>query len=174
LLTYLARGLGADVALLSITRGEGGQNALGPEQGAQLAVLRSHELLAATRIYGIRLFFTRARDTGFVKTVETTQKIWGDTALADMVHVIRSFQPNIVINSWGGVHSGHGHHQTSGILTPQAVAAAADPTKYPGDLALWRVDQVLERYFGEGDKGWAAPTDQISPLWGRTYAEIGR
>jgi LmbE family N-acetylglucosaminyl deacetylase len=174
LLTYLSRGLGADVALLSITRGEGGQNALGPEEGPQLAVLRSHELLAATRIYGIRLFFTRARDTGYVKTVEAAEKVWGGTALADMVHVIRYFQPNIVINSWGGVHTGHGHHQASGILTPQAVAAAADPNQYPGDLAPWHVDQVLERYRGEGEKGWAAPTDQISPLWGRTYAEIGR
>ena len=174
LLTYLSRGLGANVALLSITRGEGGQNALGPEQGAQLAAIRSHELLAATRIYGIELFFTRAPDTGFVKTVETTEKIWGNWALPDMVQVIRVFQPNIVINSWGGVRQGHGHHQTSGILTPQAVAAAADPAKYPGDLAPWRVEQVLERYRGEGEKGWLAPTDQISPLWGRTYAEIGR
>ena len=174
LLTYLSRGLGADVALLSITRGEGGQNALGPEQGAQLAVLRSHELLAATQIYGIRLFFTRAPDTGFVKTVEAAEHVWGATALADMVHVIRYFQPNVVINSWGGVHTGHGHHQASGILTPQAVAAAADPAKFPGDLAPWRVDQLLERYREEGEKGWAAPTDQISPLWGRTYSEIGR
>ncbi len=174
LLTYLSRGLGADVALLSITRGEGGQNALGPEEGPQLAVLRSHELVAATRIYGIRLFFTRARDTGFVKTVEAAEQVWGGTALADMVQVIRYYQPNIVINSWGGVHTGHGHHQASGILTPQAVAAAADPKQFPGDLSLWHVDQVLERYRGEGEKGWAPPTDQISPLWGRTYAEIGR
>jgi LmbE family N-acetylglucosaminyl deacetylase len=174
LLTYLSRGLGADVALLSITRGEGGQNALGPEQGAQLAALRSHELLAATRIYGIRLFFTRAPDTGFVKTVEAAEKVWGDIALADMVHVIRYFQPNIVLNSWGGVHTGHGHHQTSGILAPQAVAAAADPAKYLGDLLPWHVDQVLERYRGEDDKGWVPPIDEISPLWGRTYAELGR
>ncbi len=174
LLTYLSRGLGADVALLSITRGEGGQNALGPEEGAQLAVLRSHELLAATKIYGIRLFFTRAPDTGFVKTVEAAEQVWGDTALADMVHVIRSYQPNFVINSWGGVHTGHGHHQTSGILTPVAVADAADPAKYPGDLAPWKVDRILERYRGEGEKGWAPPVDEISPLWGRTYAEIGR
>jgi len=174
LLTYLSRGLGADVALLSITRGEGGQNALGPEEGAQLAVLRSHELLTATQIYGIRLFFTRAPDTGFVKTVEAAEHVWGDTALADMVHVIRYFQPNIVINSWGGVHSGHGHHQTSGILTPLAVAAAADPAKFSGDLVPWRVDQLLERYRDEGDKGWAPPIDEISPLWGRTYTEIGR
>ncbi|HUJ39493.1 MAG TPA: PIG-L family deacetylase [Candidatus Acidoferrales bacterium] len=174
LLTYLSRGLGADVALLSITRGEGGQNAIGPEEGPQLAVLRSHELLAATRIYGIHLFFTRARDTGYVKTVEAAEKVWGNTALADMVHVIRYFQPNIVINSWGGVHSGHGHHQASGILTPQAVAAAADPKQFPGDLQPWHVDQILDRYRGEGEKGWEAPTDQISPLWGRTYAEMGR
>ena len=174
LLAYLSRGLGAEVALLSITRGEGGQNAIGPEEGAQLAVLRSHELLAATRIYGIRLFFTRARDTGFVKTVEAAQQVWGDTALADMVHVIRYFQPNIVINSWGGVHSGHGHHQNSGILTPLAVAAAGDPARYPGDLAPWHVDEILERYRDEGDKGWAPPIDEISPLWGRTYTEIGR
>jgi len=174
LLTYLSRGLHADVALLSITRGEGGQNALGPEQGMQLAALRSNELLAATRIYGIRLFFTRARDTGFVKTVEVTREIWGDTAMADLVHVIRKFQPNIVINSWGGVHTGHGHHQTSGIITPQAVAAAGDEKQYPGDLKPWHVDQVLDRFRGEGDKGWDAPTDQISPVWGKTYAEIGR
>ena len=173
-LAYLSRGLGANVALLSITRGEGGQNALGPEQGAQLAALRSHELVAATRIYGIGLFFTRAPDTGFVKTVEATQKIWGDTALADMVHVIRNFQPNIVINSWSGVHTGHGHHQTSGILTPQAVAAAADPKQFPDGLPAWHVDQVLDRFRGQGDKGYLVPTDRISPLWGRTYAEIGR
>ena len=174
LLSYLARGLHADVALMSITRGEGGQNALGPEQGLQLAALRSQELLSATRIYGIRLFFTRARDTGFVKTVEVTKSIWGDTALADMVHVIRTFQPNIVINSWGGVHSGHGHHQTSGILTPVAVAAAGDPKQFAGDLAPWHVDQILVRNFDGAKKGWAAPTDDISPLWGRTYIDIGR
>jgi LmbE family N-acetylglucosaminyl deacetylase len=173
-LTYLSRGLGAHVALLSITRGEGGQNALGPEEGPQLAALRSHELLAATRIYGIQLFFTRARDTGFVKTVEAAKQVWGDTALHDMVQVIRTYQPNIVLNSWGGVHTGHGHHQTSGILTPQAVAAAADPKQFSDAGPAWHVDQVLERYRGEGDKGWLVPTDQISPLWGRTYAEIGR
>ena len=173
-LTYLSRGLGANVALLSITRGEGGQNALGPEEGAQLAALRSHELLAATRIYGIQLFFTRAPDTGFVKTVEVTKQIWGDTALHDMVAVIRTFQPNIVLNSWGGVHTGHGHHQTSGILTPVAVAAAADPKQFPEAGPAWHVDHVLERYRGEGTKGYEVPTDQISPLWGRTYAEIGR
>ena len=121
-LTYLARGLHADVALLSLTRGEGGQNALGPEQAPQLGLIRTQELLAATRGYGVKLYFTRARDFGYSKTPEETEKIWGDQVLEDMVRVIRSFRPNIVINHWGGVHSGHGHHQLSGIWTTKAAA----------------------------------------------------
>src|SRR5258707_3290654 len=125
-LTYLARGLHADVALLSLTRGEGGQNALGPEQAPQLGLIRTQELLAATRGYGVKLHFTSAKDFGFSKTPEETQKIWGDQVLDDMVHLIRDFRPNIIINNWGGVHSGHGHHQAAGILTPRAVQLAAD------------------------------------------------
>src|SRR5467141_3043542 len=125
-LTYLARGLHADVALLSLTRGEGGQNALGPEQAPQLGLIRTQELLAATRGYGVKLYFTRARDFGFSKTPEETEKIWGDPVLEDMVRIIREFRPNIVINGWGGVHGGHGHHQAAGLLTPKAVELAAD------------------------------------------------
>ena len=102
-LTYLARGLHADVALLSLTRGEGGQNDLGPEQNPQLGLIRTQELLAATRGYGVKLFFTRARDFGFSKTPEETQKIWGDQVLEDMVRVIRTFRPNVVINNCGNV-----------------------------------------------------------------------
>ena len=122
-LTYLARGLHADVALLSLTRGEGGQNALGPEQAPQLGLIRTQELLAATRGYGVKLYFTRARDFGFSKTPEETEKVWGEQVLDDMVYLIRTFRPNIVINNWGGVHGGHGHHQAAGLLTPKAVAA---------------------------------------------------
>jgi hypothetical protein len=80
-LTYLARGLHANVALLSLTRGEGGQNALGPEQAPQLGLIRTQELLAATRGYGVKLFFTSAKDFGFSKTPEETEKIWGDQVL---------------------------------------------------------------------------------------------
>ena len=93
-LSYLARGLHADVALLSLTRGEGGQNALGPEQAPQLGVLRTEELMNATRVYGTRLFFTRAADFGYSKSPEETMKIWGDQALEDMVRVIRTFRPH--------------------------------------------------------------------------------
>ena len=115
-LTYLARGLHADVALLSLTRGEGGQNALGPEQAPQLGLIRTQELLAATRGYGVKLYFTRAKDFGYCKTPEEAEKVWGDQVVEDMVRVIRTFRPNIVINNWGGVHQGHGHHQAAGII----------------------------------------------------------
>src|ERR1700688_1970800 len=125
-LTYLARGLHADVALLSLTRGEGGQNALGPEQAPQLGLIRTQELLAATRAYGVKLYFTSARDFGFSKTPEETEKVWGEQVLDDMVYRIRDFRPNIIINNWGGVHGGHGHHQAAGLLTPKAVQLAAN------------------------------------------------
>src|SRR5438477_10459547 len=127
-LTYLARGLHADVELLSLTRGEGGQNALGPEQAPQLGLIRTQELLAATRGYGVKLDFTRAKDFGYSKTPEETEKIRGEEGLQDMVEVIRTFRPTVVINGWGGVHTGHGHHQASGLLTPKAVQLAADPS----------------------------------------------
>src|SRR2546430_12651130 len=108
-LTYLARGLHADVALLSLTHGEGGQNDLGPEQAPQLGLIRTQELLAATRGYGVKLYFTRAKEFGDCKTPEEAKKVWGDQVLEDMVRVIRTFRPNIVINGWCGGDQGHWH-----------------------------------------------------------------
>lgn len=185
-LTYLARGLHADVALLSITRGEGGQNALGPEQAPQLGLIRTQELLGATRGYGVKLYFTRARDFGYSKTAEETEKIWGDQVLEDMVRVIRAFRPNIVINHWGGVHSGHGHHQTSGLWTPQAVKFAADPTYHPemsheltpdGTPTPWNGGgtevQILDLDRGQNPKGYILPLDDFSPLYGKSWRQIG-
>ena len=176
-LTYLARGLHADVALLSLTRGEGGQNALGPEQAPQLGLIRTQELLAATRGYGVKLYFTRAKDFGFSKTPEETEKIWGDQVLEDMVHVIRTFRPNIVINNWGGVHGGHGHHQAAGLLTPKAVALAADPAYEKSgcdDCGAWSVSEILDLERGsENPQGYTLPLDEISPLYGLSYRQIG-
>ncbi len=176
-LTYLARGLGADVALLSITRGEGGQNALGPEQGPPLGILRTEELLAATRTYGVRLYFTRAPDFGYSKTPEETLKVWGDTALDDMVRVIRTFRPHVIINNWGGVRTGHGHHQAAGILTPRASAAAGDPRAFPHQLEegldTWKPALLLQLSRDDASGGLRLPLDEISPLWGKTYREIG-
>ena len=181
-LTYLARGLHADVALLSITRGEGGQNALGPEQAPQLGLIRTQELLAATRGYGVKLFFTRAKDFGYSKTPEETMKVWGDQVLRDMVGVIRTFRPNIVINGWGGVHTGHGHHQTAGLWAPRAVQLAADPTAFQGDLAgklpPWNGEsqgpvQILDLNRSDDGRGYALPLDDPSPIWGKSYRQIG-
>jgi LmbE family N-acetylglucosaminyl deacetylase len=178
LLAYLSHGLDADVALLTITRGQGGQNAIGPEQDGQLGVIRTEELLAAGKYYGVRQYFTRALDTGYVKTPEQAMKVWNGLALEDMVRVIRSYRPDVVINGWGGVRSGHGHHQASGILTPQAVAAAADPKMYPEQIAeglpAWKV--TLEtRLARDGSTAGAVqlPVNEVSPLWGKSYVEMG-
>jgi LmbE family N-acetylglucosaminyl deacetylase len=186
-LTYLARGLHADVALLSLTRGEGGQNALGPEQAPQLGLIRTQELLAATRGYGVKLYFTRAPDFGFSKTPEETQKIWGDRVLEDMVRIMRAVRPNIVINNWGGVHGGHGHHQASGLLTPKAVQLAADPNFHPemsrelsphGALTPWNGGetevQILDIARGsQTPKGYVLPLDDVSALYGKSWRQIG-
>ncbi len=182
-LTYLARGLHADVALLSLTRGEGGQNDLGPEQAPQLGLIRSQELLAATRGYGVKLFFTRAKDFGYSKTPEETEKVWGDEVLQDMVEVIRSFRPTVVINGWGGIHTGHGHHQATGLLTPKAVQLAADPNfKVRGsspaqeETAAWgdrRPVLLLDIDRGEKPQGYPLPLDDVSPLYGKSWREIG-
>jgi LmbE family N-acetylglucosaminyl deacetylase len=177
LLTYLSRGLDADVALLTITRGQGGQNATGPEQGTALGVIRTEELLAAGKYYGVRQFFTRAPDTGYVKSPQQALRIWGDVALEDMVRVIRTYRPDVVINGWGGVHGGHGHHQESGILTPQAVAAAADPKKFleqiKEGLAPWKVSLELRVARDAAKDAVPLPINDVSPLWGKSYVEMG-
>ena len=178
LLAYLSHGLNADVALLTITRGQGGQNAIGPEQDGELGVVRTDELLAAGQHYGVQQYFTRALDTGYLKSPDQAMKVWGNVALEDMVRVIRTYRPDVVINGWGGMHSGHGHHQASGILTPQAVTAAADPKMFPEQIAEgltpWKV--TLEARVARN--GTAAdvlplPADEVSSLWGKTYVEMG-
>src|SRR6202521_3945889 len=177
-LTYLARGLHADVALLSLTRGEGGQNDLGPEQAPQLGLIRTQELLAATRGYGVRLYFTRAKDFGYSKTPEETERIWGDEVVHDMVEVIRTFRPTVVINGWGGVHTGHGHHQAAGILTPKAVQLPGDSNyKLRGSSsvqedATWgdrRPILLLDVDRGEKPQGYPLPLDGISSLYGKSW-----
>jgi LmbE family N-acetylglucosaminyl deacetylase len=178
LLVYLSRGLDADVALMTLTRGQGGQNAIGPEQGAQLGMLRTEELLGASHHNGVTQFFSRAADFGFSKSPDQTLKIWGDVPLEDMVRVIRTFRPDIVINGWGGVHWGHGQHQASGILTPQAVVAAAEKNKFPNQiqegLSPWTVSLVLDSERDETPSGFLVPLNEVSPVWGKSYNEMGR
>jgi len=183
LLTYLVHGLGTDTTVLTLTRGEGGQNAIGPEQGKQLGILRSAELSAAMEVEGPHLYFTRVVDFGFSKTLQETLEKWHGVELEDMVRVIRTVRPNIVINGWAGQKTGHGNHQDSGYQTPKAVEAAADPGKYPDQIAEglkpWRVETVLDpvRALGPEEKvdftgAWVVPADDISPIWGRSYRDI--
>ncbi len=178
LLSYLSHGLDADVGLFTITRGQGGQNAIGPEQGERLGMLRTSELLAASQHNGVTQFFSRAPDFGYSKSAAQTMKIWGDTPLEDMIRVIRTFRPNIVINGWGGIQTGHGQHQSSGILTPQAVKQAADPNVFPDQLKEglkpWSVALLLDDRRAESKTGFRVPTEQVSALWGKSYSDFGR
>jgi hypothetical protein len=116
-------------------------------------------------------------DTGYVKTPEQARKIWGAVALEDMVRVIRTFRPQVVINGWGGTHSGHGHHQESGILTPQAVTAAADPKMFPEQIAeglpAWKVALNLRVARDNISGAIDLPINDVSPLWGKSYVDMG-
>jgi len=133
LLVLLSRGLGAQAAYLSLTRGEGGQNLIGPELGPELGVIRTEELLSARELDGARQFFTRAYDFGYSKTVDETFRFWPrDSILKDVLDVIRRFRPQIVIAVFSGTPAdGHGHHQVSAILARQAFDLLRDSAGGP-------------------------------------------
>ena len=133
LLTLLVRGMGAEAAYLSLNRGEGGQNLIGPELGQALGLLRTEELLAARRLDGAKQYFTRAYDFGFSKTQEETWTHWPrDTILKDVVRVIRRFRPQIVVSIFSGTpKDGHGQHQAAGWVAREAFRAAGDTTRFP-------------------------------------------
>ena len=133
LLTVLVRGMGADAAYLSLNRGEGGQNLIGPELGEALGLLRSEELLAARRLDGARQYFTRAYDFGYSKTLDETWTHWPrDTILKDVVRIVRRFRPQIIVSVFSGTpRDGHGQHQAAGWAAMEAFRAAGDSTRFP-------------------------------------------
>lgn len=133
LIALLARGQGVETAYLSLTRGEGGQNLIGNELGVALGLLRTEELLAARRIDGGRQFFTRAFDFGFSKTAKETFRFWPrEELLEDVVRVIRTFRPQVIVSVWSGTpRDGHGHHTVAGIIAREAFDVAADPARFP-------------------------------------------
>jgi LmbE family N-acetylglucosaminyl deacetylase len=162
LLAYLANVRHLDVGYLAMTRGGGGQNLIGGEQGALLDVIRTEELLSARRIDGARQWFTRMRDFGYSKRADETLGIWNhDEALADVVWVIRTFQPDVVITRFDELPPNHGHHTASAILAREAFAAAADPARFPdqlrGGIAPWQADRLLYNFANFG--GAAAPAE---------------
>jgi hypothetical protein len=137
LLTLESRGKGVQTLLLTLTRGEGGQNKTGDTFSDELGILRTLELLAADRYYGVDQRFTRVADFGYSKTPEETFQKWGgdDVPLQDMVRVIREFRPDVLIARFSGTdRDGHGHHQASAILTKEAFRAAADPNRFPEQI----------------------------------------
>ncbi len=178
LLAWLARGRKLRTAYLSLTRGEGGQNLIGPEQGELLGVIRTEELLAARRVDGAEQYFTRAVDFGFSKSAEETLAKWGrEQILADMVWLIRSFRPDVVILRFSGTsRDGHGHHQASALLGREAFEAAGDPSRFPEQLARvkpWRARRLLWNAFGaSGQPAIEVDVGAFDPLLGYSFTEI--
>ncbi len=185
LLAYLANGAQVRTAYLSLTRGGGGQNLIGAEQGPALGLIRTQELLAARHIDGAEQFFTRARDFGFSKSPEETLRIWGkDQVLADVVAVIRKFRPDVIITRFSPEPSEtHGHHTASAILALEAFRAAADPKFHPEQLAGGVTPWQARRIFWNRSSFFLKPTDDLSgdvkldvneynPLLGESYGEM--
>jgi len=144
LLAYLANGRHLATTYLSMTRGGGGQNLIGTEQSELLDVVRTQELLAARRIDGARQRFTRMRDFGYSKTAAETLSVWGkDEALLDVVRVIRSFQPDVIITRFDEKPPNHGHHTASAILAREAFEAAADPARFKDAGAPWQATRLV-------------------------------
>ena len=137
MLTLEARGKGVSTLLMTLTRGEGGQNELGSNLFDVLGVVRTLEVLAADRYYGVEQRFSRVADFGYSKTPEETFQKWQghDIPLGDIVRVIRTFRPDVLIARFSGTErDGHGHHQASAILTKEAFRAAADPKRFPEQI----------------------------------------
>ena len=147
-IAYLARGRGYRTAYLSLTRGDGGQNLLGPQLGEALGVARTQELLAARRVDGGRQYFTRAKDFGYSKNAEETLSVWDrQEVLADIVRVIREFRPDVIITRFSPKPAPtHGHHTASAVLAVEAFRLAADPTAFPEqlrELRPWQARRIV-------------------------------
>ena len=172
LLAFLARGENARTAYLSLTRGDGGQNIIGPELFESLGVIRTEELLQARRLDGAQQYFARAFDYGFSKTLAEAKQKWDEKiVLCDVVRAIRSFRPMVVLSRFSGTPAdGHGQHQYAGYITPLAVKAAADPAQCTQSGPVW---QSLKFYSGIGGQPTLrVNTGLFDTLLGRSYAEI--
>jgi LmbE family N-acetylglucosaminyl deacetylase len=184
LLAFLANAKLYRTGYLSMTRGDGGQNLIGDEQGIELGLIRTQELLAARRIDGAEQFFTRAYDFGFTKSPDETFQFWDhDKILSDVVWVIRKFQPDVIITRFPTTgEGGHGHHTASAILAGEAFDAAADPKKFPEQFKYgvkpWQAKRLLWNTFNFGSVNTERP-DQFkidaggyNSLLGESYGEI--
>jgi LmbE family N-acetylglucosaminyl deacetylase len=184
LLAYFANGRLLETSYLSLTRGDGGQDLIGPELREQLGVIRTQELLAARRIDGAHQYFTRANDFGFSKTSAEALSVWNhEQVLADVVWVIRQRRPDVLITRFPpDPRAGHGHHQASAILAAEAFDAAGDPKRFPEQLKYVQVWQPKRLYWNTGSF-FVKPGENMdgylkldaggyNPLLGQSYGEI--
>ena len=183
LLGYLANEKKLRTGYLSLTRGDGGQNLIGKEQGELLGLIRTQELLAARIIDGAEQFFTRANDFGYSKTPEETFTFWNkDSILADVVLTIRRFKPDVIICRFPTTgEGGHGHHTASAMLAVEAFDAAADPKRFSEQLKsvqVWQAKRIFWNTFNFGTTNTTAPNQLkidvgvFNPLLGKSYGEI--
>src|SRR5690606_40377292 len=147
LLSWLVNDQNIETAYLSLTRGDGGQNLIGSEQGAALGLIRTYELLEARKLDGAKQYFTRAIDFGFSKNPEDTFKHWDiDSITSDVVWVIRNFKPDLIICRFPPTAAaGHGQHSGSAIIAEKAFKAAADKNSFPDQLAhvgVWQIGRA--------------------------------
>ena len=183
LLAYLANEKLYRTGYLSLTRGDGGQNLIGDEQGVDLGLIRTQELLSARRVDGSEQFFSRAFDFGFSKSPEEALRIWGhDKILSDVVWVIRKFKPDVIITRFPTTgEGGHGHHTASALLAGEAFDAAADPTRFPEQLkyvSVWQAKRLLWNTFNFGSTNtqredqFKLECGDYNPVLGKGYGEI--
>jgi LmbE family N-acetylglucosaminyl deacetylase len=187
MLTLESRGKGASVLLLTLNRGEGGQNKVGSNLFDVLGVLRTLELTASDRYYGVEQRFTRVADFGFSKSPEETFQKWNghDIALADMVRVIRTFRPDVLVSRFSGTsRDGHGHHEAAGILTREAFHAAADANRFPEQIKEGLLPWQAQKLYVGNVCGFMATTcppenytvklntGQVDPALGMSYIQF--
>jgi LmbE family N-acetylglucosaminyl deacetylase len=184
-LPYLTKERNYRTAYLSLTRGDGGQNLIGKEQGIELGMIRSQELLAARRIDGAEQYFSTAYEFGFSKSSDEALQIWDhEKVLSDAVWIIRKFQPDIIITRFPrDARAGHGHHSASAIIANEAFIAAADPTKFPEQfkygVGVWKAKRILWNTFNFGtvnttnENQLKVQVGGYNPIIGKSYGEIG-
>ncbi len=180
-LALVSRGQGGEAAYLSLSRGEGGQNLIGPELGVGLGLLRSRELLAAREIDGARQFFTRAYDFGFTRSLDETLRRWPrETLLEDALRVVRRFRPQVIVSVFPPTpQAGHGQHQAAALIAAEVFDAAANATAAPGleaeGLGLWRPLALYRSgFFDQDTPALVAKLGGIDPLDGRSFLQLAR
>lgn len=184
-ISYLAKGELLRTAYLSVTRGDGGQNLIGPEQSEQLGVIRTQELLEARKIDGGKQFFTRALDFGYSKSPAETFKIWNkNTILSDVVWIVRKFKPDVIIARFPETgEGGHGHHTASAILASEAFDLANNPSAFPEQLkyvTIWQPKRIFWNAWVKTLENKKINTAELptinvgeyNPLLGKSYTEI--